>query len=222
LFTAIYDYQRLTKRNLAPHALFKIQGMGAVGARPGGRLQLLLTIHGEARFRLSPRSIGMRRPTQTLLIAAFALAASAGVALASGALDVPLNESVRVPLHGTAANVVIGDPSVADVSMSDAHSVILLGKGYGSTRLTVTDARGRTLLASLVSVVEPDEGHITYYKGVEPHQYVCGGARCEELHAGASGGGAAPAPMVSNAGPSATAPGTPSGEAGAAAAANQP
>jgi hypothetical protein len=144
----------------------------------------------------------MRRPLFVLPIAA-ALALVAGAALAAGEVDVPLNGSLRVPLHGSAAKVVVGDPAIADVSMTDAHSLILLGRGYGSTQVTVTDHRGRTLLASRVSVVQPDEGHITYYKGVASHEYTCAGSRCIEAAGAPAAALPAAPPLASPAEPAA-------------------
>ena len=112
----------------------------------------------------------MRRPISRLVLAALLLGASAGASLAAGtnALTVGLNESQRVPLNGEAAQIIVGDPAVADVALVDAHSVIVMGRGYGSTQLIITDHGGRTLLASRVTVVGSgsEEGRITLYRGV--------------------------------------------------------
>jgi Flp pilus assembly secretin CpaC len=171
----------------------------------------------------------MRRPFTLLLLTA-AAASFGGAAFASADITVALNQSLRVSLKGAAASVVIGDPAVADVSMTDAHSVILLGRGYGSTRLFVTDRHGRQLLAGQVNVVAPDDGHVTIYRGVAASEYACaGGAHCQVLsveqpsaaNAGSASASAAaaasPAPAVQP--PSAASSG---GEAAAAAAAGAP
>ena len=60
----------------------------------------------------------MRRAAPAILLA-LALASTANAALAAGAFNVGLNESRRVVLRGTAANVIVADPTVADVAMVD-------------------------------------------------------------------------------------------------------
>jgi Flp pilus assembly secretin CpaC len=168
----------------------------------------------------------MRRPIQTLFVAALALCASAGAALASrpGAMTVDLNESRRVTLAGAAATVVVGDPSVADVAMVDAHSVIVIGRGYGSTQLIVTDRKGHTLLASQVTVVSPNNGRVTLTRGLESTEFNCAGARCHPIaDAKVSSGGSPGADgAVVGGGSSTGAVGANTGESGAAAAAGAP
>jgi len=130
----------------------------------------------------------MRRSIQTLILSVAALGLTA---TAASALTVHVNESRRVALRGVAANVVIGDTNVADVAMVDSRSVIIMGKGYGSTQLTVTDARGRNLLADDVTVIAPDNGRVTVYRGVGASEYVCDGGRCHPTSDGKNGGVAA-------------------------------
>ncbi|MDR3512171.1 MAG: pilus assembly protein N-terminal domain-containing protein [Caulobacteraceae bacterium] len=139
----------------------------------------------------------MRRPIQTftlcLLALGAALAASPGAAAPTsapnGALSVELNQSRRVLLPGAAANVVVGDPTVADVAMTDAHSVVVIGKGYGATEVMITDHAGRTLLDDMVTVVTPTNGQVTVYRGVLPSEFACAERRCHPVIHNASPGG---------------------------------
>lgn len=131
----------------------------------------------------------MRRPIKILALACLVLGAAASAAAAAGNLTVELNGSRRVVLPGIAANVVVGDPQVADVTLTDAHSIILTGKGYGATQLIVTDHGGRTLLDGLVTVVSPNDGRVTVYRGVSATEMACGGMRCHAaVHGGGDGG----------------------------------
>jgi hypothetical protein len=133
----------------------------------------------------------MRRSIWTLSLA-FATLLSASQAFAAVITTVDLNESRRVMLHGTAANVVVADPAVADVAMIDGHSVIVLGKGYGVTQILVTDHAGHTLLDTVVAVVGSDAGRVTVYRGQAAQDYHCS-SRCETMTAAA-----AAAPTVGN------------------------
>jgi hypothetical protein len=133
----------------------------------------------------------MRRSAQTLLIA-LALAAAASAALAASGLTVELNQSRRILLHGAAANVIVGDPTIADVAMVDSHSIILLGRGYGATDVMVLDRAGHALLDSRVTVTAPNQGRVTVYRGAAASEFSCA-SRCQAI-ASAPAGSAASAP----------------------------
>jgi hypothetical protein len=143
----------------------------------------------------------MRRSIWTLCLA-FATLLSAGQALAAAITTVDLNESRRVMLHGTAANVFVADPAVADVAMIDPHSIIVLGKGYGVTQILVTDHAGHTLLDSVIAVIGSEAGRVTVYRGETAQDYHCS-SRCETMN---GGGGSAPA-IGNNSVPASPAPG---------------
>ena len=72
------------------------------------------------------------------------LAGLAGAGAAHGAtLQVALNHSVRLPVAGPAASVILGSPSVVDVSVVDSRTVFVSGKAPGATDVTVVDPLGR-------------------------------------------------------------------------------
>lgn len=134
----------------------------------------------------------MTRLIRTLVSALIAFSATAAVA-ATGSMTIRYKQSQRVPLGGQAANVVVSDPSVADVAILDTHSVIVLGKGYGSTDLLILDSNGHTLLDSQVTVVAPDDGRVTVYRGAATADFSCA-RRCQAITD----------PLASSAGPAPT------------------
>ncbi|HLI65843.1 MAG TPA: pilus assembly protein N-terminal domain-containing protein [Caulobacteraceae bacterium] len=122
----------------------------------------------------------MHRPIWMLSLTVV-MTLAAGAAFAAG-LSVELNQSRRVILPGVAANVVVANPAIADVAMTDPHSVVIMGKAYGVTEIMVTDHAGRTLFDGRVAVVAPDQARVTVYRGVTPVEYNCAG-RCQALAA---------------------------------------
>jgi hypothetical protein len=136
----------------------------------------------------------MRRRAHTLLLA-LALASVASGALAESGLSIGLNESRRVVLHGVAANVIVSNPLVADVAMVDAHDLILLGRGYGATDVTVLDRAGRALLEARVNVSAPETGRVTVHYGGSVAEFACA-ARCQSLGPPASSGAQAEQPAA--------------------------
>ena len=143
----------------------------------------------------------MRRVASLFIPAVFALTiAGSAFAKGSGAggsgMTVEVNQSHRVVLGGAIANVIVGDPAVADVVMIDAHSVIVVGKGYGSTQVMVIDRAGHALLDTRVTVTARNDGRVTVYRGAASTDYSCAG-RCQIMvtpggSAGPASGGAAP------------------------------
>ena len=154
-------------------------------ARIDGRIQALLTIGDETwRATLTLDHLAMPRSNRLLaaLIAAPIAALSAAALAAPGALVLQLKQSERVMLPGQVANVVIDDPNIADVAMVDGHSVIVIGKGYGSTGILVLDKGGRTLMRSQIAVIAPEVGPVTVYNGATPSEFSCL-RRCQPLAA---------------------------------------
>ena len=124
----------------------------------------------------------MRRMIQGLVFSALVLGVGVGAAASAraGGIPVGLNEVRRVQLKGSAATVTIGDTKIADVSMTDAHSIVITGRGFGTTGLLVTDDRGRTLLSGEIMVSLPEDGRVTVFHGTDTVQYACGG-HCQQL-----------------------------------------
>ena len=122
--------------------------------------------------------------------------AAANALAATGAMTVEINDSQRVGLYGTAANIIVGDPAVADVSLVDGHSVVVNGRGFGATHVVVLDGNGRALFDRRVTVVAPQEGRVTLYRGPAASEFSCS-PRCQvsaSTSAAAAGGtNAAPA-----------------------------
>ena len=132
-----------------------------------------------------------RLPRSLLISLAIALMAGPASLASTAQVTVELNDSKPIGLYGTAANVIVGDPLVADVTLVDSHTLIVNGRGYGRTHIMVMDSNGRTLLDTHVSVVAPTDGRVTLYRGAAATNYTCS-PRCESL------GGASNAAAASN------------------------
>ena len=154
----------------------------------------------------------MRRMTRLFLPALFALGIAAAACDSAGAsgsgMTVEVNQSRRVMLGGAIANVIVGDPAVADVVMVDAHSVIVVGKGYGATQVMVIDRAGHALLDARVTVIAPNEGRVTVYRGAVGTDYSCAG-RCQIMATPGGAASSAAAPAAPAAAPAPAAAGTP-------------
>jgi hypothetical protein len=108
---------------------------------------------------------------RNLLFAALLLLAPTA-AVANG-LTVSLDEAVRVTLPEPAGDVIVGNPAIADVTVTDRRHLVITGKSYGVTNLVVADAAGRTILNREVVVSAADENRVSVFWGPVMLNYAC-------------------------------------------------
>lgn len=114
------------------------------------------------------------------LLAAFSVTLTWAAAAQAQSISVKVDQAMRVSLGGVARDVVIGNPAVADVTVLDRRTLVVLGKGPGVTNLVVVDARGRTLIDREIVVGGGDEGRVSYFRGGGVQTYACS-PRCERI-----------------------------------------
>ena len=74
--------------------------------------------------------------------------------------------------------MVVGNPAIADVTVVDAHTILLLGKGYGVTNLVIMDRTGRVIFNREIVVSAADAGRVSIWRGAASSNYACS-PRCE-------------------------------------------
>jgi len=101
------------------------------------------------------------------LVLATVLAAGASQPALPATRDVVvlIDQATMLRLERPAAEVVVGNPSIADVAIQDSKSLVLTGKSFGETNLIVLDAQGKVLINRRVMVAEPQSGYVTVYHG---------------------------------------------------------
>lgn len=110
------------------------------------------------------------------------LVLASAAAMADG-LNVNWREARVVKLAKPATSVVIGDPTVADVSLETPQTVVVFGKTPGETNLLVLSGDQELLLDWPVVVTPVTERHVTVLNaGADPAPaevlYACGTDRC--------------------------------------------
>jgi hypothetical protein len=108
-----------------------------------------------------------RKLPQRLLVAAALVAAGTGQsALAeSNVVPVLVDQATLVRLDRPAAEIVVGNPSIADVSVQSGKVLVVTGKSFGETNLIVMDADGKVVVNRQLIVQEPRTGFVTMYRG---------------------------------------------------------
>ncbi len=69
--------------------------------------------------------------------------------------------------------VIVGNPSIADVSVQRNGVLVITGKSFGVTNMIALDASGAMLAESRVSVRAPTEALVTVHRGMDRESYAC-------------------------------------------------
>lgn len=146
---------------------------------------------GASRLKFSSAKVAtMKR----LLLAPLAVAATLTAGVAAQAQSRPLNieidRSTKVQLRAPAASVIVGNPAIADVTVVDANTLFIVGKGYGVTEVAVVDPLGRTVFQNQVVVTAGSTGSVRVWRGGQPvTDMACGSSCSPSVRSGAGAGG---------------------------------
>ena len=111
---------------------------------------------------------------------AIGLAVSVGVMGAAHAQNagsetivVTLDKATILRLPQNATTVIIGNPSVADVTMiKKSNQMVLTGKGFGQTNMIALDSEGKSVGESNIRVVE-NKNNVVVQRGMERESWNC-------------------------------------------------
>ena len=95
-----------------------------------------------------------------------------GAAAAGGALRPGLRLWSR-RARGSASSVIVGNPAIADVTVVDANTLFVTGKGYGVTEVIAVDGTGRTLYQGEVIVTGGSTGSVRVWRGAQATEMAC-------------------------------------------------
>lgn len=121
-------------------------------------------------------------------LGAAVLLAGPGLAIAQNArISVEIDQARRVQLSGPAGSVIVGNPEIADVTVVDANTLYITGKGYGVTEVVAVDPIGRTVYQSQVVVTAGDgAGRVRVWRGAQATEMACASS-CSPSVRGTSG-----------------------------------
>ena len=88
-------------------------------------------------------------------------------------IDVVIDQARLIRLDKAAAQIIIGNPAIADVAAQAPKLLVVTGKSYGATNLIVLDADDREIFNARLGVRESDMRQVTLYKGTVRQSYHC-------------------------------------------------
>jgi Flp pilus assembly secretin CpaC len=128
------------------------------------------------RLSLALRAV----PSAALGLAATIAIAQSAHAQASAPLMVSAGQAARLSLSAPVRDLVVGDPTVADVSLVNDRTLVILAKKVGSTTVLAFDARGQALADRQIVVSGIPAGGVVVQRGGLSATYACA-ASCSPL-----------------------------------------
>ena len=103
----------------------------------------------------------------------------------SNDVNVTIDEAQLVKVDRPAAEIIVGNPSIADVAVQSGKLLVVTGKSFGRTNLIVIDAEGKEITNKMLSVQEPRTGLVTLQRGAgRRYSYYCAPNCAAELAVG--------------------------------------
>ncbi len=110
--------------------------------------------------------------TALLLSAAFAALPIQAAMAESQVLTVEVDESQILQLPSIPGAIVIGNPSIADVSIQ-GQKIFVHGRGFGQTNLTVLDTDGNQIANFSLIGMHSQPASIAVFRGPDRFSYSC-------------------------------------------------
>ena len=114
------------------------------------------------------------RSLAVLTAAGLAVGAASAALAQARPLNIEIDSATRVQLRAPAGSVIVANPRIADVTVVDANTLFITGKGYGVTDVVAVDALGRPLLQTQIIVSAGRSGAVRVWRGAEATDMACG------------------------------------------------
>lgn len=112
------------------------------------------------------------------VLGAALIAAPLAAPVAASELWVAVDQARPLKLKRAAASLIVGNPSIADITVHDDQTLFILGKAQGVTNLFIMDTEGNTIDNLTITVTMPRGQFLTLNRGSQQFSYTCT-HRCE-------------------------------------------
>ncbi len=86
---------------------------------------------------------------------------------------VSIDQAKLLHLEKQSAAVIVGNPSIADVSVQNGKLLVVTGKSYGSTNVIVLDSERKIVTNKIINVTDNQKQVVQLYKGSLRQSYNC-------------------------------------------------
>ena len=125
------------------------------------------------------RVMALTSLSRVLRMSVFGVFALGNLAVADSAnaagtdLIVRYDQSQLIRLPRPATEVIIGNPSIADVNIQGGNLLVVTGKAFGITNIIALDAQRNVIQDQRVLVERDDQRALVLYRGSTRESYAC-------------------------------------------------
>jgi hypothetical protein len=132
------------------------------------------TTFEDTAMRQRSAEMGLSRAACFICAAVFAGLAAAPISTADASdLIVRYDQSQLLRLPRAASEVIVGNPSIADVTLQDGNLLVVTGKTFGITNVIALDAQHNVIQDQRVMVERDDRKIVNLHKGSTRFTYAC-------------------------------------------------
>jgi hypothetical protein len=106
------------------------------------------------------------------VMSVFGITAS-GLRVEAADLVVRYDQSQLIRLPRPVSEIIIGNPSIADVNVQGGNLLVVTGKTFGVTNIIALDADKNVIQDQRVIVEQDDRRTVVVYRGALRHSYTC-------------------------------------------------
>ncbi|MBB4304647.1 plastocyanin [Rhodobium orientis] len=99
--------------------------------------------------------------------------ASSAPALAKEPIFASVDRAKVMHIEGGADTIIVGNPAIADAVMHDANTLIIVGRGYGSTNLIVLNVDNEPIADETIIVRPNETSMVTVQRRGARYSYTC-------------------------------------------------
>ncbi len=120
-----------------------------------------------------PQKISRASLAVATIIANASFAALSISPASAGDLVVRYDQSQLLRLPRPASEIIVGNPSIADVALQDGNLLVVTGKTFGITNIIALDAEHNVIQDQRVMVERDDRRVVNLMKGSQRFTYAC-------------------------------------------------
>lgn len=88
-------------------------------------------------------------------------------------LIVQYDQARLLRLPEPAANIIIGNPSIADVTLQSTELLVITGKTFGVTNIIILDKSNKIILSQRLMVKSDDQKVVSLQRGISTTTFAC-------------------------------------------------
>ncbi len=116
----------------------------------------------------------------SVVISTAMIAGISATSIAHADVEVVADRAKVFRLEEPAKTIILGNPSIADITIHDPVTIVITGKSYGTTNLVVLNDASEPVVEELITVTADMDGYVAVQRNNSRFTYSCN-PDCQEV-----------------------------------------